>query len=469
MFDVFFTDKKNLVSINEFSAIKKIKIEDTLRYIADGALFPMVQIKSGAVARRIPSLLTEFFCAVTKISNDNARQSLFHKNDSADEIYKDYLLELDYWSKKEHKKIVKSKILPPTKMLPWASDLIMTEPSYVFGQPEPIIDSRYGKSFLPQFVTPNYPRFYLVGSRNEDLYRNFLEADYRIDDGKIIFEDQAFEIGIQNRALGSIDDKKRIFYYPDLNSQNLAAYRCNKHFPITIHLAISILGLEDKAYSSGETNNDKLTAIVDNALLEILAKREEIDFILFNELLTLSTLSDRWVPIDLLGQKSTYYRPDSCFEFNNNSVFIDITQIDEFMNLSGWGNYSLAKFKKTVLDRFKLRNYLIYNKYLYYIFSNIKNEEYKKIYNTENILKYLESCFLDASNDLSNDTFFTKTAKYTGVNEKNNQTDNKSKATRNEDDSKGINMDLTKRRISKEGQKPSIELAIIDLNKKMKK
>lgn len=463
MLNTFFEDKKDLLTIDQFAETIRSTKDEVLDYISKGIIFPLVEIKSGFYVRRIPSLLTEFFSEALDVANRDAYDSLFNNNNIRhSELYKEYYTELKKLSKNFNNN-QNGSVLPPVEMMPWESDILITETSFVYAQPDIIVDTQYGQGYLPQYITPYHPRFNIAGIGNEDPYNKFLESDYKIENDRIVINGKTMDIGISNRALSGTENRKPILYFPDVNSIDFPAYKCKQHFPLPIHLAINILHLEDVAYKESGTNYDKLSSLITKKLISILTEKNKINFDMFNDLIILGTLSDRWVRIGSIHDRGERLDNKFALPFNSHSIYINKAQYNVFRDFTGWGSYTLVKFKKSLLDRYKMRNYLIYNKYLYHILKNINDKKYKSQFNTNMISKYLEDCFLDASDDLSNDSFFRANAYLTGT-KKPNKDSYFSSSPKNVP-SININTKETTDKILNNGKKPATELEPVNTGK----
>ena len=395
-----FVHDESLLTIPQFALESKVDKDTIYEYIYNGLLFPLVPIKSSTVIRRIPSLLTEFICKVTNISSDSAFES-HCGNLKPWDYYDDFMTEIKNWSKENNSLISSYNVLPPCDLLPWKSDITITTPSYVYVQPEVIRDSNialYGT--IRQFVSPDIPRTMMLQGDMKILYEAYLSSD---SDFKSI------DIGIGNRILGPFPKKtdfKKIMYYPDIESLNLAVYRSSKNFPIAIHFAINFLNLEDSVISSdnGGMNYDSATELINTKLRELADSKNKLDLQRFADLVYLGALSDRWVPIVCSAANSI----ESCLSFDRGSVFLDRSQLQDIRKFDGWGTYTIAAFKQAKLDRFMVRNYAIMSKFVYFLHKNSSNHLYLTNIDKKRLLEYFESCLEDTQNALSNDAYFCK-------------------------------------------------------------
>lgn len=462
MLNTFFEDKKDLLTIEEFAQYINTTEDKVLEYISKGVLFPIVEIKSGYYVRRIPSLLTEFLSEVLQISDHDAYNSLLIYNSQHNELYTEYCAELAEFSENNKK----DKLLSPMEMMPWKSDVLITENSFVYAQPDAIMDTQFGRGFLPQFITNDHPRFNIAGVINEDLYMNFLNSDYKIDGKKIIINGKAMDIGIGNRALGGIDTGKPICYFPDENSIEFAAYKCKQHFPLPIHLAINTLQLENIAFKECGTSYDELSILISQKLISLFSEKDKINFDLFNDLIILGMLSDRWVQVGYIYKQNEYLdRHDFSIPFDSRSIYINKAQQRSLQNLSGWGPYTLVEFKKSIFDAYKLRNYMIYNKYLYYIHKKLKDDSDTKEFDKKIISRYLNYCFENVQDDLSNNEFFCANAYHTGTTSTKIIDNSKPYASQKIANVGDINKQNTLDKILKNGNKPATELEPKNIDK----
>lgn len=395
-----FVHDESLLTIPQFALESKVDKDTIYEYIYNGLLFPLVPIKSSTVIRRIPSLLTEFICKVTNISSDSAFES-HCGNLKPWDYYDDFMTEIKNWSKENNSLISSYNVLPPCDLLPWKSDITITTPSYVYVQPEVIRDSNialYGT--IRQFVSPDIPRTMMLQGDMKILYEAYLSSD---SDFKSI------DIGIGNRILGPFPKKtdfKKIMYYPDIESLNLAVYRSSKNFPIAIHFAIDFLNLKDNVIgiSDGGINYDSATELINTKLRELANSKNKLDFQRFADLVYLGALSDRWVPIVCSAPNSI----DSCLSIARESVFLDRSQLDVIKKYDGWGTYAIANFKQSKINSMEIRNYAIMSKFVHFLYENSSKQSYLNKIDNKSLLEYFEYCLEDTQKALSNDVYFCK-------------------------------------------------------------
>ncbi|MDD2747824.1 MAG: hypothetical protein PHG39_09765 [Acidithiobacillus ferrooxidans] len=401
-----FVHDDSLLTIPQFSLESKLHENTIYEYIYNGLLFPLAPIKSGTVVRRIPSLLTEFICEITKLSSDSAFKSHFG-NIKLWDYYDDFLEEIKNWSENNGAQTSYCNVLPPSDLLPWKSDIAITTPSYVYVQPEVVHDSNiaiYGS--IRQFVWPDVPRSMMLQGDLKILYEAYCSSD---SDFKSI------DIGIGNRVLGPFPKKtgfKQTMYYPNLESLQSAAYRAGQNFPVAIHFAIDILNLKHSIIGDddGGINYDSATDLINNKLREIANSKDKLDFPSFTNLVYLGALSDRWVPIASNSALSV----DNCLSLDRGSVFLDRSQLQDIKKYDGWGAYTIATFKQAKLDRIKLRNYAIMSKFVHYLYYNLSDPIYLDGINKVRLQNYFEFCLDDAQKALSNDVYFCKINKVAG-------------------------------------------------------
>lgn len=129
----------------------------------------------------------------------------------------------------------------------------------------------------------------------------------------------------------------------------------------------------------------------------------------------LGALSDRWVPISSFESKNWPTTRDSrCLEFKSDGILIDLSQAHDFKKYNDWGSYNLVNFKKSTLDRYKLRNYAILSKFFYFLFENLHKYNYHPDISEEKLRDYFDYCFSDTADALNEDIYFKENSTSTG-------------------------------------------------------